>query len=95
MVADLEQRKRFMELIGEGLTRRIRVTVLSILALAGIVLQRLLYWYAAQMANEEWGAAGVQVWAFAASAWIVTVGLLLALLRQRLKDMQEGAFLYG
>ena len=38
---------------------------------------------------------GMQVRAFAAGAWILTIGLLLALLRQRLKDMWEGAVLEG
>ena len=54
-----------------------------------------MYWYAAQMADKEWGTAGMQVWAFAVGAWNLTVGLLLALLRQRLKHMREGADLEG
>ena len=37
------------------------------------------------------GALGIQVWAFAIGAWILTVGLALALLRKRLKDVQEGS----
>ena len=37
----------------------------------------------------------MQFWAFAVGAWVLTVGLLLALLRQRLKDMREGADLEG
>ena len=65
------------------------------MALSGIVLQGLVYWYAAQMAVEEWGALGMQVWAFAVGAWILTVGLILALLRKRLKDIQEGEDLGG
>ena len=44
-----------MELMGEGSARRIRLTVLFALALSGIVLQGLVYWYAAQMSSEEWG----------------------------------------
>ena len=32
----------------------------------------------------------MQVWAFAVGAWILTMGLTLALLRKRLKDMREG-----
>ena len=81
-----------MELMAEGSPRRIRLIVLALL---GVALQGLVYWYAGQMANEEWGTAGMQVWAFAAGTWILTVGLLLALLRQRLKDMWEGAVLEG
>ena len=38
---------------------------------------------------------GMQVWAFVVGARILTVGLLLALLRQRLKGMREGAVLEG
>ena len=54
-----------------------------------------MYWYAAQVAGKEWGALGMQVWAFAVGTWILAVGLLLALLRQRLKDMREGMVLEG
>ena len=93
MMADSrEQRKKVIELMGEGSARRIHVIVL---ALFGIALQRLVYWYAAQMADKEWGAVGMHIWAFAAGAWILTVGLLLSLLRQRLKDMREGAVVEG
>ena len=81
--------------MGEGSTRRIRLMVLAVLALSGIVLQGLVYWYAARTAGEEWGAVGIQVWAFALGAWILTVGMALALLRKRLKDMLEGAILEG
>lgn len=41
MAADREQREKVMELMGEGPTRRIRLTVLAVLALSGIVLQGL------------------------------------------------------
>ena len=95
MADDRGQRDKLMELMGEGSTRRIRLAALAVLALSGIVLQGLVYWCAAHMAGEEWGPLGMQVWAFAAGAWILTVGLLLALLRQRLKDMWEGAVLEG
>ena len=81
--------------MGEGSTRRIRLIVLAVLALSGIALQGLVFWYAAQTAGKEWGALGIQVWAFAAGDWILTVGLALALLRKRLKDMREGAVLEG
>ena len=84
-----------MELMGEGSARWIRLTVLFALALSGIVLQGLVHWYAIQMVGKEWGTAGVKVWAFAVGAWILTVGLALALLRKRLKDIREGAVLEG
>ena len=54
-----------------------------------------MYWYAAQTAGKEWGALGIQVWAFTVGAWILTVGMALALLRKRLRDMQEGLDLGG
>ena len=73
----------------------IRLTALFALAPSGIVLQGLVHWYAIQMVGKEWGTAGIQVWAFAVGAWILTVGLALALLRKRLKDMREGAVLEG
>ena len=95
MADDREQRNQVMELMGEGPARWIRLTVLFALALSGIVLQGLVHWYAIQMVGKEWGTAGMQVWAFAVGAWILTVGLALALLRKRLKDMQEGSDLGG
>ena len=52
MAADREQRDKLMELMGEGSTRRIRLTVMAVLALSGIVLQGLVYWYAAQTASS-------------------------------------------
>ena len=58
-------------------------------------VEQLVYWYAAQTAGKEWGALGIQVWAFAIGAWILPVGVVLALLRERLKDMQEGLDLGG
>ena len=89
------QLEKVMELMGEGSARWFRLTVLFALALSGIVLQGLVHWYAIQMVGKEWGVAGMQVWAFAVGAWILTVGLALALLRKRLKDMREGAVLEG
>ena len=80
-----------MELMGEGSTRRIRLIIFAVLALSGIVLQGLVYWYATQPAGREWGALGIQVWAFAVGAWMLIVGLGLALVWKRLKDMQEGS----
>ena len=65
MVDNRKQREKFIELIGDGTVRRIRLTVVSVLALSGVVLQGLVWWYAVQMAREEWDAAGMQVWAFA------------------------------
>ena len=95
MADDREQRKKVLELMGEGSTRRVRVIVSSVLAPVGVVLQGFVYLYAAQVADKEWGTVGMQVWAFVVGAWILTVGLLLALLRQRLKGMREGAVLEG
>ena len=89
------QLEKVMELMEEGSTRRIHLLVIAVLALSGMALQGLVYWYAAQMVGKEWGALGIQVWAFALGAWILTVGLALALLRKRLKDMQEGSDLGG
>ena len=91
MADDREQRKKVIELIGEGSARRIRLIVLSVLALVGVVLQGLVYWYAAQMTAEEWSTGGVRVWALTVSIWILTVGLLITLLWRRLKSMPEGA----
>ena len=42
-----------MELMGEGSTRRIRLTVLAALAVSGIVLQALAWWYRVQAIREE------------------------------------------
>ena len=82
-----------MELVREGLTRRIHLTVLAFLAVAGIVLQALAWWYRIQAIREEWYAAAVQFWPQAIGVWVLVVGLLLALLRKRLKDMQKGPIL--
>ena len=95
MADDREQRDKLMDLMGEGSTRRIHLLVLAVLALSGMALQGLVYWYAAQTTGKEWGALGIQVWAFALGAWILTVGMGLALLRKRLKDMREGAIPEG
>ena len=54
MVDNRKQREKFIELIGDGTVRRIRLTVVSVLALSGVVLQGLVWWYAVQMAREEW-----------------------------------------
>ena len=78
-----------MELMGEGSIRRIHLLVIAVLALSGMALQGLVYWYAARAAGEEWGAVGIQVWAFALGAWVLTMALALALLQKRLKDMRE------
>ena len=90
MADDREQRDKVMELMGEGPTCRIRLTVLAFLAVSGIVLQGLAWWYRLQAVREEWAAAAVQVWPFAIGIWILTVGLALTLLRQRLNDIQKG-----
>ena len=95
MAYDREQHDKLMELLGEGPTRRIRVTVLFALALSGVALQGLVYWYAARAANEDWGTGGMQFGVFVVGAWFLTVGLLLALLLRRLKDMREGTILKG
>lgn len=91
MTDDLKQREKLIELIGRGPGRRIRLAVLSFLALSGIVLQGLVWWYGVQTVAEEWSAVEVQAWPLAAAAWILTVTLLLALLRKRLKSMSEVA----
>ena len=67
MAGDREQQKKVTELIGEGSTRRIRLIVFASLALSGIVLQGLVYWYAARMAMKNgvlWGCAdlGIRIW---------------------------------
>ena len=95
MADDREQRDKLMDLMGEGSTRRIRLTVLAALVLSGMALQGLAWWYRLQAVREEWAAAAVQVWSFAIGVWILTVGLALTLLRKRLKDMREGAVLEG
>ena len=43
MSENREQLEKVLELMGEGSTRRIRLTVASILALSGISLQGLVY----------------------------------------------------
>ena len=90
MADNREQRQKVIELMGEGSARQIRLIVLSVLALSGVALQGLLWWYAIQMAREEWSSAGMQVWAVAVGVWILTVGLLGALLWRRLKGVLEG-----
>ena len=78
-----------MELMGEGPTCRIRLTVLAFLAVSGIVLQGLAWWYRLQAVREEWAAAAVQVWPFAIGIWILIAGLLSAALWRRLKGSSE------
>ena len=95
MANSWRQREKLIELLGEGSPRRLRLIVLAVLALSGTALQGLVWCYAAQMAGKEWGALGIQVWAVAVGAWILTVGLALALLRKRLKDMREAAIHEG
>ena len=95
MAYDREQREKFVELIGDGTDRRIRLTVVSVLALSGLVLQGLVLWYAVRMAREEWDAVGPQVWAFTVGIWVLTVCLLLTLLWKRLKGPPEGRVLEG
>lgn len=89
MADDREQRDQLMELMGEGSTRRIRLTVLAALALSGIALQGLVWWYGVQTTRDEWDTAAVQVWPFAIGIWILTVGLLSALLWRCLKGAPE------
>ena len=74
-----------MELLGEGATRRIHLTVVSVLALSGVALQGLVWWYAAQAAREVWGSTGMLFWTVVAGAGVLTVGLLGTLLWRRLK----------
>ena len=95
MADDREQRDKLMDLMGEGSTRRLRLTVLAALVPSGMALQGLAWWYRLQAVREEWAAAAVQVWPFAIGVWILTVGMGLALLQKRLKDMREGAVLEG
>ena len=95
MADDREQRDKLIELLGEGPPRRIHLTVLAFLAVSGIVLQALAWWYRVQAIREEWYAAAVQVWPLAIGTWILTLGLLLALLRKRLRDMKKGPILRG
>ena len=87
MADDREQRDKLMELMGEGTTRRIHLTVLAFLAVSGIVLQALAWWYRVQAIREEWYAAAVQVWPFTICIWILTVVLLSVLLWRCLKSM--------
>ena len=91
MADNWTQRRKFMELLGEGPARLAHLVVVSALALSGIALQGLVWWYAARVASEEWNNVGLQVWTCAVGIWIVTLGLLLALLWKRRKDMREGA----
>ena len=80
-----------MESMGEGSARCIRLTILFVLALSGIILQGLVYYYGLQATEREWGTLGIQVWALVIITWILTVGMGMALLWKRLKHMLEGA----
>ena len=73
MADNREQLEKVLELMGEGSTRRIRLTVLAALVLSGMALQGLASWYRLQAVREEWVAAAVQVWLFAIGIWILTV----------------------
>ena len=85
-----EQLEKVAELMGEGSARWIRLIVLSLLILSGVALQVLVCWYAFQSTSEEWVFLEMQSWAFVGGAWVVILGLLLALLWRCMKDMLEG-----
>ena len=87
MAGDQEQRDKLMELIGEGSTHRILLTILAALVLSGMALQGLAWWYRVHAVSEEWAAAAVQVWPFAIGIWILIVSLLSAALWRRLKSV--------
>ena len=87
MADSSRQSERFMGVLGEGRERLILLIVVSVLALSGIVLQGLVWWYAAQMVGVELGGAGIWVWAVAVGTWVLTVGLLLTLLWERLRGV--------
>ena len=95
MADDREQLERVVESVGGGSNRRVRLTVLAFLAVSGIILQALAWWYRVQAIREEWAAAAVQVWPFAIGIWILTMGVALALLWKRRKDMQKGPMSEG
>lgn len=78
MADNLEQRERLNQVLGEGLTRRIHLAVLSFLILSGIAIQGAVWKYSIQAASREWGMAGILVCAAAAGVWGLAVGLLLA-----------------
>lgn len=61
MSGDLEQREKIKQALGEGLTRRIHLTVLSLLVLSGIALQGAAWWYKVQAVGGEWGVKGILV----------------------------------
>ena len=82
-----EQLEKVPELMGEGSARRILLVVLAFLAVSGIILQALAWWYRLQAVREEWAAVAVQVWPFAIGIWILIVGLLSVALWRRLKGV--------
>ena len=82
-----EQLEKVLELMGEGSTRRIRLAVLAALVLSGMALHGLAWWYKVQAVSEEWAVAAVQFWPFAIGIWILTLGVLSAVLWRRLKGM--------
>ena len=76
-----------MGVLGEGRERLTRLIFVSVLALSGIALQGLVWWYAAQMVGVELGSVGTWVWAVVVGTWILMVGLLLTLLWKRLRGV--------
>ena len=86
MANSSRQRERFMAMLGEGRERLILLAVVSVLALSGIVLQGLVWWYGAQMIGAELAIARIWVWAVAAGTLILTVGILMTLLWRRLRE---------
>ena len=84
-----EHLEKIMELMGEGSIRRILLVVLAFLAVSGVVLHGLAGWYILQAGREKWAGTAIQVWPLALGVWILIVGLLLAILRRRLKGMSE------
>ena len=95
MADDRKQQEKVMELLGEGQTRRIRLTVLSVWALVGIVLKGLAYWYVAQMVVKEWGDWGILACAVVVGVGILAVGLLGTLLWRRLRGTLDGVIIEG
>ena len=76
-----------MGVLGKGRERLIRLLVVSVLALSGIALQGLAWWYVAQMVGVELGSPAIWVWAVAVGTWTLTVGILLTLLWKRLRSV--------
>lgn len=89
MADDLEQREKINKVLGEGLNRRIHLTVLSLLVLSGIALQGAAWWYKIQAFNEEWGMKGILVSACIFGVCVLMVGLLLVRLWKRLRGHER------